>query len=77
MQKLETDINKLNSRYFPDTKLENFEIINLSDDDEVPAKDDSREKDGKRQIKKKKIDQNEMQAEYDSSEDDDDFTEGE
>ena len=34
IQKLETDINKLNSRYFPDTKLENFEIINLSDDDE-------------------------------------------
>ena len=51
--------------------------MDLSDDDEVPAKDDSREKDGKRQIKKKKIDQNEMQAEYDSSEDDDDFTEGE
>ena len=34
--------------------------MDLSDDDEVPAKDDSREKDGKRQIKKKKIDQNEM-----------------
>ena len=49
--------------------------MDLSDDDEVPAKEDSRDKDGKRKIKKQKVEQ--MQDEYGSSEDDDDFTEGE
>jgi hypothetical protein len=34
--------------------------MDLSDDDEVPAKEDSRDKDGKRKIKKQKVDPKEM-----------------